>query len=108
MLRSITTTELQTLIGQRVPLTLCDVRRVEACTKDPVIIPGASWFDPALIDDWCGTLNLAVEVVVYCVHGHAISQTVAEALQAKGLRSRFIEGGLEAWKEAGGATEPRV
>lgn len=35
MQRSITTTELKTLTGQRVPLILCDVRCVEARVKYP-------------------------------------------------------------------------
>jgi rhodanese-related sulfurtransferase len=29
---------------------------------------------------------------------------VVDQLQAKGVKARFIEGGLEAWKQAGGET----
>jgi hypothetical protein len=34
---------------------------------------------------------------VYCVHGHEVSQNAAQELGA-----RFLEGGIEAWREAGG------
>ena len=34
---------------------------------------------------------------MYCVHGHEVSQNAAKALGA-----RFLEGGIEAWREAGG------
>ena len=33
-------------------------------------------------------------VVVYCVHGHEVSQNAAKALGA-----RYLEGGIEAWRE---------
>lgn len=108
MQRSITIAELQALMGREVALTLCDVRRTEARAEDPVAIEGAAWFDPESVDAWGDTLDPGVEIVVYCVHGHAVSQSVADALRAKGLRARFVEGGLEAWKQAGGATEPRA
>ena len=105
MQRTITAAELRSLIDRRAPLTLCDVRRAEALAKDPVAIPGASWVDPALVDDWSGTLNPDVEIVLYCVHGHSISNSVVHALQTKGFSARFVEGGLEAWKQGGGDTE---
>lgn len=47
------------------------------------------------------------EVVLYCMRGGAVSNEVVDALQAKGIKARFIEGGIYAWKEAGGAVKPR-
>jgi rhodanese-related sulfurtransferase len=38
------------------------------------------------------------------VRGGSVSNAVVDALQAKGLKARFIEGGLEAWKATGGTT----
>ncbi len=105
MQRTITATELQTLLDRGVPLTLCDVRRAEARAKDPVAIPGTTWFDPALVDDWGTTLTPGIDIVVYCVHGHEVSNSVVDTLQAKGLNARLIDGGIEAWKAAGGAVE---
>jgi rhodanese-related sulfurtransferase len=43
------------------------------------------------------------EIILYCVRGGAVSNSVVDALQAKGLQARFIEGGIEGWKAAGGA-----
>jgi rhodanese-related sulfurtransferase len=36
------------------------------------------------------------------VRGGAVSNTVVDALQAKGLQARYIDGGIEGWKAAGG------
>jgi hypothetical protein len=40
-------------------------------------------------------------VVVYCVHGHAVSQEAAAALAATGRKARYLDGGIEHWKEGG-------
>jgi len=41
-------------------------------------------------------------VVVYCVKGGAVSQSITATLTGKQVNARFVEGGLRAWKEAGG------
>jgi len=106
MQRTITATELRSLLDRNEPITLCDVRRADDRAKELVAIPGAAWHDPAGIDDWGTKLSKDAEVVVYCVRGGSVSNSVLDALLAKGLKARFIEGGLEAWKAAGGTTEP--
>jgi Fe-Mn family superoxide dismutase len=40
-------------------------------------------------------------VVVYCVHGHEVSRSIALALNARGIPARYLVGGIEAWREAG-------
>lgn len=40
-------------------------------------------------------------VVLYCVHGHEVSQGACQTLVAKGVDARFLEGGFEAWLEHG-------
>ena len=47
-------------------------------------------------------LDLLQDIVLYCVRGGGVSNSVVDALQAKGLKARFIEGGIEGWKAAGG------
>lgn len=42
--------------------------------------------------------------MLYCVRGGSVSNSVVDALQAKGLNACFIEGGIEGWKAAGGET----
>ena len=64
---------------------------------------GALRRDPAAVSDWSRELPRAASVVVYCVHGHEVSQNTAKALQDMGIAARYLEGGLEeGWKAAGG------
>ena len=46
-------------------------------------------------------------MVIYSVRGGAVSNDVMDRLQAAGVKARFIEGGLEAWKAAGGKVVPK-
>jgi len=41
-------------------------------------------------------------IVVYCAHGHEVSQGVARALREQGLDCRYLEQGIEGWRQAGG------
>ena len=88
-------------------IKLLDVRRKEDYEADNCTIPGATWFDPTNIDNWCFTLPTDQEVVLYCVRGGGVSNSVVDTLQAKGLKARFIEGGISAWKDAGGSVKPK-
>jgi rhodanese-related sulfurtransferase len=40
-------------------------------------------------------------VVVFCVHGHEVSQGVCTDLNSRGIDARYLEGGFEAWALAG-------
>ena len=84
-------------------VTVIDVRRKDDYAADGSVIPGSTWFDPTNIDNWCSTLPTDKEVVLYCVRGGTVSNSVVDALRAKGLKARFIEGGISAWKDAGGS-----
>jgi len=93
----------QALSSDRPPLVI-DVRRNERFREAPDLIRGALRRDPALVEDWRKTLPDEAEVVVYCVHGHEVSQGAAKALGA-----RFLEGGIEHWRAEGGelSSKPR-
>ena len=95
---SVTAAELSQSLARPSPPILIDVRRNERFRESPCVIRGALHRDPAAVDSWKGTLPAAASVVVYCVHGHEVSQGVAKALGA-----RYLEGGIEGWKEGGGA-----
>jgi rhodanese-related sulfurtransferase len=84
-----------------VPLVI-DVRREAVFQSAPDLIAGAVRRDPAMVADWAVTLPAAQHIVVYCVHGHEVSQNAAKALRDRGLPAQFLEGGLEAWRAAGG------
>jgi rhodanese-related sulfurtransferase len=38
---------------------------------------------------------------VHCVHGHEVSQNAARTLRDAGFDVTVLEGGFEAWREAG-------
>lgn len=86
---------------------LLDVRRSNDLAESNEQLPGARWLDPEQIDDWANTLPRDQDIVLYCVRGGSVSNSVVDKLQARGLRARFIEGGIEGWKTAGGATESK-
>ena len=86
----------QSLASDRPPLVI-DVRRNERFFESGHTIDGALHRDPSRVMEWQKTLPAVADVVVYCVHGHEVSQGVAEALGA-----RYLEGGIEAWRQMGG------
>ena len=99
---SISAAELRkSLLGSAPPLVI-DVRRNERFRESTYLIKGALWRDPATVDQWKKTLPRAASVVVYCVHGHEVSQNAAKALGA-----RYLEGGIEHWREEGGELAPK-
>ena len=75
-----------------------DVRRRPAFREAGDSIAGALRRDPEGVGDWARSLPRASQVVVYCVHGHEVSQEVARALAGSGIHARYLEGGIEAWK----------
>ncbi len=81
--------------------TLIDVRRHAARQSDGTEIAGGQWHDPAQWLDWKDTVPTDRLTVFYCVHGHELSQGLAAALRAMGLDTRYLVGGLEAWKAVG-------
>lgn len=77
---------------------LVDVRRKPAFRDAAEAISGALRRDPESVAEWVKTFPPASSVVVYCVHGHEVSQGVAEALAGSGIEARYLEGGIEGWK----------
>ena len=94
---SITAAELRKSLRSGEPPLVIDVRRNERFFEAKDLIRGALRRDPANVADWSKTLPSKANVVVYCVHGHEVSQNAAKALGAK-----YLEGGIEAWREMGG------
>jgi superoxide dismutase, Fe-Mn family len=80
-----------------------DVRRAPVFAQADAMIPGASWRDPAEVAQWAHELAPGQRVVVYCVHGHEVSQNTARSLRAAGIEADFLQDGFEGWKAAGRA-----
>jgi len=94
---AISVASLQKSIASQNPPIIIDVRRADRFNESPFLMKGALRRDPEKVLDWKKTLPAAASVVVYCVHGHEVSQNAAKALGA-----RYLEGGIEAWQQAGG------
>lgn len=99
---SISTATLRQSLGSSQAPLVIDVRRRERFLEAKDLIRGALRRDPERVGEWAKTLPRAASVVVYCVHGHEVSQNVAKALGA-----RYLEGGIEHWREEGGETSAK-
>ena len=97
---AMTVAQLREALSGNTPPLVIDVRRREAFLKDDKTIGGALRRDPERVAEWVKELPRADRVVVYCVHGHEVSQNAAKALAAAGRDAAFVEGGLHAWEEA--------
>lgn len=103
MSRTISPHDLKSLLVHQ-DVTLLDVRRKNDFDADAVTLPGAQWKNPEQMAEWSKSLPKDREVVVYCARGGSVSNSVLDHLLGQGLKARFIEGGIEAWKQAGGMT----
>ena len=96
--------ELRQTIGTAQAPPLFDVRRPQAYADSEWAIAGAVWRDHTQAGIWAAELPAGQAVVVYCVHGHNVSQLAAAALREMGCEARALAGGIEAWRQAGGTT----
>ena len=102
MRHSYTVSQLQAALASSTAPQLLDVRRAPVFEQADELIAGAFWRDPEQIADWSGGLDSQRPVVVYCVHGHQVSQGCARQLADLGFDAAFLEGGIEAWRAAAG------
>jgi rhodanese-related sulfurtransferase len=101
---SISATELRKSLSSSAPPLVIDVRRNERFQESSYLIKGALRRDPTALEQWKASLPRGAQVVVYCVHGHEVSQNAAKALGAK-----YLDGGIEHWREESGelAAKPK-
>ena len=97
-MNAISFSELRPSLDERKGQIVLDVRRRPAYREAGEMVAGALRRDPDTVGSWMNTLPRASSVVVYCVRGHEVSQGVAKALDEHGIRARYLEGGIEAWK----------
>ncbi len=102
MSRTIKPNDLKPLVEKK-SVTVLDVRRKNDFDADPAKLPGAEWKNPEQMAEWGKTLPKDKEVVIYCARGGSVSNSVLDHLLGQGVKARFIEGGIEAWKAAGAA-----
>lgn len=85
-----------------------DVRRRKAFDEAERIIATARWRDHRQVDLWAPSLAGDGPVVVYCVHGHQVSQCAAAALRARGVVAFYLDGGIEGFVAGGGIAPERA
>lgn len=78
-----------------------DVRRHGVFADAETVIPNSQWRDPAHIAQWIEQLPRDREILLYCVYGHEVGRGSAVRLRANGFNARYLEGGIDAWKQAG-------
>lgn len=82
------------------PPTIFDVRKKLAFDEDPRTLPSASWQVHDEVEKWAGGLARDHPIIVYCVHGHEVSQNAARALRDMGFDACYLHGGFEGWQNA--------
>src|SRR5205814_9162761 len=103
--QAVSVRDLRAEISAANPPIVIDVRRPPAFRETDAMLRGALRRDPNTVAEWAKSLPQAGAVVVYCVRGHEVSQSAAAALTDAGIATRYLEGGLEAWKAADGALD---
>src|SRR3954468_10326330 len=88
-------------IGTAAAPLVIDVRRSGAFDDDDRMLVSAVRREPGEVGEWCRKLRPDQLVVVYCVHGHEVSQQTAVALRGVGIDARYLEGGIAGWAELG-------
>jgi rhodanese-related sulfurtransferase len=105
MADSITPEELKALLGSDRKPALFDVRRKADFEAAPKKIASAARRDPEEVDEWSSEIAEDRPVIVYCVKGGSVSQSIADRLQRNHPDVRFLQGGIKAWAELGEALE---
>jgi rhodanese-related sulfurtransferase len=97
---SISASDLYRRLGTAAAPLLIDVRRGPVFEADEWVIAGAVRRPPEEIERWGREIPPGSPVVVYCAHGHEVSQGAAAILREIGAAARYLEGGIAAWAEA--------
>jgi rhodanese-related sulfurtransferase len=98
---SISANDLWNAMATRDAPQLVDVRRRDVFGPSPQLLPGALWRDAGQAQTWSAELDRARPIVVACKAGHEMSQAAVAQLRADGFDARVLEGGYEAWANAG-------
>lgn len=98
---SITAAELVELQASGKAITILDVRRKEDFDQAPRTYGDAPWKNPVEVDKWASSLPGQQEVILYCVRGGSVSQSVQQHLAEQGCAVRYVEGGLQALMTTG-------
>ena len=85
--------ELAALLGRPDAPLLLDVRRRESFVASGHMLPAARWCAPEAVVA-LASAQAPTRVVVYCAHGHDLSQGATRALRNAGWDACFLRGGI--------------
>ena len=105
---SITSSELYARLGTGTAPLIIDVRPDAVFTDADRLIASAFRQSPDRLESWARDLAANRPVIVYCVHGHEVSQSVATVLRAFGFNATYLEDGIEGWVEKGLPTRRNI
>ncbi len=96
---SISATEaLQRLSSER--LRLIDVRKAPARAASGMTVKGAIWRNPFELPMDAALVADQTPAIVFCVHGHEVSQFATGWMLLHGIEAVYVRGGFEALKSA--------
>ena len=101
MSKRISLIRLKLALASEKPPVIIDVRKKPAFDSDPRMIKSAQWKNHEDVKAWATEIPENSTVVVYCVHGHAVSQDVADALNELGFDAAYLDGGIANWIKGG-------
>jgi rhodanese-related sulfurtransferase len=100
-LDTITAAQLSRLVGTPEAPHILDVRVTEEGVTSSRLLPASSPRDYRSVATWAPEYTDRA-VVVVCERGGKLSQGVAAWLRQTGARAEYLEGGFDAWLQAGG------
>jgi rhodanese-related sulfurtransferase len=103
---AISAIELQRLLDEGARIKVYDVRKIHDRVDVEYPVPTAQWRDPEKVSQWRRDIGDADEVIVFCVHGHQVSQSTRDVLRERGIRAHILEGGIEAWLDYARSRKP--
>jgi rhodanese-related sulfurtransferase len=98
---TITAAQLSRLIGTPDAPYILDVRAEQGKASSSRLLPASSSRDYRTVATWAPEYSDRAAVVV-CERGGKLSQGVAAWLRQAGARAEYLEGGFDAWLQAGG------
>jgi rhodanese-related sulfurtransferase len=93
--------ELARVLGTADAPIVVDVRRRPVFDQADRMLPTARWRVHTTAREWGHDLPKGMPSVLYCVHGHNVSQFAAAELRSMGHDARVLAGGIAHWIEAG-------
>ena len=84
---------------------LVDIRKVPARANSGRTVRGAELRDPFTFGHADPLLESDQPLIVFCVHGHEVSQFACALMLVHGCEAAYVSGGFEALVEAGAELE---